>query len=61
MKNTYIVPETLIVNVNAQSMISSSPQFGIDNNNEHVVNGGNALTRENNAWDIWDEGDDLEE
>lgn len=58
MINTYIVPKTLIVNVRTQSMISSSPQFNINDEDENQVEGSGALTREDNGWDIW--GDDME-
>jgi hypothetical protein len=50
MKKTYLIPTMQVEEAQAAQMLAES--LGINNT---TVNGSNALTKEDNSWDIWDE------
>ena len=51
MKKTYVCPA--IVQEEAQPVLMLAESLNI--NGETTVDGGNALTKEDQAWDIWNE------
>ena len=51
MKKAYIIPAMQVEEALAAQMLAES--LGI--NNGTTVDGGQALTKEDNTWDIWDE------
>lgn len=51
MKKTYLIPAVQVEEAMAAQMLAESLSI----NPNTPVNGGNALTKEDNSWDIWDE------
>jgi hypothetical protein len=49
MKKTYFVPALKVEEAQAAQMLAESLNISDD-----PVDGGDALTKENNSWDIWD-------
>ena len=58
MKKDYITPKTSIFNVSPVSIIADS---NLEKGSGDFDPGTMTFTRENNAWDIWDEGNMDEE
>jgi len=50
MKKTYMIPALKVEEALAAQMLAESLTISDD-----PVDGGEALTKENNSWDIWDE------
>ena len=50
MKKTYIIPALQVEEAQAAQMLAESMPI-----NDGTVDGGNALTKEDNSWEIWDE------
>ena len=51
MKKTYLMPALQVEEAQAAQMLAESLAI----NNEVTVDGSNALTKEDAAWDIWSE------
>ena len=51
MKKTYLIPALKVEEAQAVQMLAES--LAIDNSTK--VDGGDALTKEDNNWDIWSE------
>ena len=51
MKKTYIIPALQVNEAQAAQMLAESLTI----NSNTTVDGGQALTKEDNAWDIWDD------
>jgi len=50
MKKHYVLPCMEVASTEATEMLAASLPIG-----EGTVNGGDALAKEENSWDIWDE------
>ena len=48
MKKVYIIPQTEVAFVEVTSMLAESLPIS-----DETVDGGEALTKEENSWDIW--------
>lgn len=51
MKKTYLIPAMQVEEAQAAQMLAES----LSVNPDTPVNGGNALTKEDNSWEIWGE------
>ena len=51
MKKTYLIPAMQVEEAQAAQMLAESLAI----NSNTIVDGGQALTKEDDAWDIWDE------
>jgi hypothetical protein len=51
MKKTYLIPAMQVEEAQAAQMLAESLAI----NSNTTVDGGQALTKEDDAWDIWDE------
>lgn len=57
MKKTYIIPNTAVYTLELQKSLLDTSNLNIDSNEGNGLGDGEFLVREDNGWDLGDEGE----
>lgn len=57
MKKTYIIPNTAVYTLELQKSLLDTSNLNIDSNEGNGLGNGEFLVREDNGWDLGDEGE----